>query len=158
MAQFHSTEDRAHGVERTGITSASENPANQIPGRRHHFYLPLANVLKKPRRSLLFWGGESSLLCCCFFKMSSVMEKDIEAGNSSLDSQHDAEVNTPEAEKNPASAMKADVEDESEYISGIRLYLIILGLCMAVLLIGLVRCCRWANLVLKLTLFRITLF
>jgi len=39
-------------------------------------------------------------------------------------------------------AAPAEAEDESEYITGFRLYLIILGLCMAVLLIGLVRCCR----------------
>jgi hypothetical protein len=75
--------------------------------------------------------------------MSSVTEKDIEAGNSSLDnSQHDAEIDTPEVEEKAASAAQAEAEDESEYIAGIRLYLIILGLCMAVLLIGLVRCCR----------------
>jgi hypothetical protein len=72
--------------------------------------------------------------------MSSVMEKDIEVGNSSLDnSQRDAEIDTPEVEEKPASA---EAEDESEYITGFRLYLIILGLCMAVLLIGLVSCCR----------------
>jgi hypothetical protein len=72
--------------------------------------------------------------------MSSVMEKDIEVGNSSLDnSQRDAEIDTPEVEEKAASA---EAEDESEYITGFRLYLIILGLCMAVLLIGLVRCCR----------------
>jgi hypothetical protein len=79
--------------------------------------------------------------------MSSVMEKDIEVGNSSLDnSQHDAEIDTPEVEEKAASTIQAEAEDESEYITGIRLYLIILGLCMAVLLIGLVRCCRQGGL------------
>ena len=74
--------------------------------------------------------------------MSSVLEKDIEVGNSSLDnSQHDGEIVTPEAEEKPTPRTEAEVEDESEYITGIRLYLIILGLCMAVLLIGLVHCC-----------------
>lgn len=72
--------------------------------------------------------------------MSSVTEKDIEAGSSSVDnSQHDVEIAAPNAEQNSAPATQEEVEDESEYISGIRLYLIILGLCMAVLLIGLVR-------------------
>jgi hypothetical protein len=70
------------------------------------------------------------------------MEKDIEAGNSSLDNcQHDGEITTAKAEEKPTSAIETVVEDESEYITGIRLYLIILGLCMAVLLIGLVNCC-----------------
>ena len=68
------------------------------------------------------------------------MEKDVEVGNSSLDnSQRDAEIDTPEVEEKAASG---EAEDESEYITGFRLYLIILGLCMAVLLIGLVSCCR----------------
>ena len=74
--------------------------------------------------------------------MSSVLEKDIEVGKSSLDnSQHDGEITTPEAEGDPNPATEAEVEDESEYITGIRLYLIIMGLCMAVLLIGLVCFC-----------------
>jgi hypothetical protein len=74
--------------------------------------------------------------------MSSVIEKDIEVSNSSLDNcQHDGEIVTPKAEEKPTSAIETVVEDESEYITGIRLYLIILGLCMAVLLVGLVNCC-----------------
>jgi hypothetical protein len=77
-----------------------------------------------------------------FLKMSSVMEKDIEVGNSDLDDrQHDEEIVTPKAEEKPSSAIETFAEDESEYITGIRLYLIILGLCMAVLLVGLVDCC-----------------
>jgi hypothetical protein len=70
------------------------------------------------------------------------MEKDIEVGNSDLDNcQHDEEIVTPKVEEKPSSAIETVVEDESEYITGIRLYLIILGLCMAVLLVGLVKCC-----------------
>jgi hypothetical protein len=73
--------------------------------------------------------------------MSSVMEKDIEVGSSDLDNcQHDEEIITPKAEEKPSSAIETVVEDEAEYITGIRLYLIILGLCMAVLLVGLVNC------------------
>lgn len=81
--------------------------------------------------------------------MSSVTEKDVEAGNSSAsldNSQHDGEIATPEIEGKVAPAKETEVEDESEYISGIRLYLIILGLCMAVLLIGLVCCSCWEGL------------
>ena len=74
--------------------------------------------------------------------MSSVIEKDIEVSNSSLDNcQHDGEIVTPKAEEKPTLAIETVVEDESEYITGIRLYLIILGLCMAVLLVGLVNYC-----------------
>ena len=73
--------------------------------------------------------------------MSSLIEKDIEVGSSTLDSQHDGEIITPEADPKAAAKDEAEVDDGSEYITGIRLYLIILGLCMAVLLIGLV-CCR----------------
>lgn len=74
--------------------------------------------------------------------MSSLIEKDIEAGSSTGDnSQHDAEMATIEAEEKTTPATQEQVEDESEYVSGIRLYLIILGLCMAVLLVGLVRLC-----------------
>jgi hypothetical protein len=74
------------------------------------------------------------------------MEKDIEVGKSSLENgQRDGELVTPEAEENPTLATEAIVEDDSEYITGIRLYLIILGLCMAVLLIGLVNCCGREN-------------
>jgi hypothetical protein len=75
--------------------------------------------------------------------MSSITEKDIEARSSNLNnSQHDVEIVTPEAEEKTAPATEAEVEDESEYISGIRLYLMVLGLCMAVLLIGLVSLCH----------------
>jgi hypothetical protein len=77
--------------------------------------------------------------------MSFVMEKDVETGSSSLDnSQHEPEIVTAEAEEKvvPATEAEAEVEDGSEYITGIRLYLIILGLCMAVLLIRLVSVCR----------------
>jgi len=73
--------------------------------------------------------------------MSSLTEKDIEVGSSTLDSQHDGEAVTTETEPKAAPRNEAETDDESEYITGIRLYLIILGLSMAVLLIGLV-CCR----------------
>ncbi|KAE9374685.1 MFS general substrate transporter [Stipitochalara longipes BDJ] len=69
--------------------------------------------------------------------MSSVTEKDVEVASSALDSQNDGEIGTPETESKTAPRNEAEVEDESEYITGVRLYLIILGLCMAVLLIGL---------------------
>lgn len=74
--------------------------------------------------------------------MSSLTEKDIEATSSSRDgSQHDPEIGTSEAEDKAAPATEAEVDEESEYMTGIKLYLIILGLCMAVFLIGLVRRC-----------------
>lgn len=73
--------------------------------------------------------------------MPSLTEKDIEVGSSSQeDSQHEPEIVTPEHEDKAAAYNEAVEDDDSEYITGVRLYLIILGLCMAVLLIGLVRC------------------
>lgn len=91
--------------------------------------------------------------------MSSTTEKDIEAGGSSPDnSQHDGEIVTPDVEEKAAPATQAEVEDESEYITGVRLYLIILGLCMAVLLIGLVCYNPWEGSEDQLTSLRTTLF
>jgi hypothetical protein len=71
--------------------------------------------------------------------MSSLTDKDVEVGSSSRDeSQHEPEIVTSEREDKPSPDSEAGADDESEYITGIKLYLIILGLCMAVLLIGLV--------------------
>ena len=89
--------------------------------------------------------------------MSSLTEKDVEVGSSTSDSQHDGKVLAAEMDPKSAPANEAEVEDESEYISGVRLYLIILGLCMAVLLIGLVCCCR-THCSTKLTSSRTILF
>jgi flavin-binding protein dodecin len=81
--------------------------------------------------------------------MSSLTEKDIEATGSSQDgSQHDPDIGISEAEDKVAPTIKAEVDEESEYITGIKLYLIILGLCMAVFLIGLV--CRCLHEVLRI--------
>jgi hypothetical protein len=41
-------------------------------------------------------------------------------------------------EKVPEPTTREEIEDESEYLSGIRLGLIVLGLCLCVLLVGLV--------------------
>jgi hypothetical protein len=71
----------------------------------------------------------------------SLAEKDIEATSSRDGSQHDPEIGTSEADDKTAPATETEVDEESEYVTGIKLYLIILGLCMAVFLIGLVRCC-----------------
>ena len=71
--------------------------------------------------------------------MSSITEKDIEAGSSSRDeSQHDGGIVTPEVEDKAAPTTEVEGDGESEYVTGMRLYLIMLGLCMAVLLVGLV--------------------
>jgi hypothetical protein len=89
--------------------------------------------------------------------MSPLAEKDVEVGSGTSDSQHDGKFVNAEAEPKDAPGNEAEVEDESEYISGVRLYLIILGLCMAVLLIGLV-CCLRAHCITKLISSRTTLF
>jgi hypothetical protein len=50
----------------------------------------------------------------------------------------DESILDPEKAPPPEPTTGEEVEDESEYLSGIRLGLIVLGLCLCVLLVGLV--------------------
>jgi hypothetical protein len=51
----------------------------------------------------------------------------------------DESILDPEKAAPPEPTTGEEAEDESEYLSGIRLGLIVLGLCLCVLLVGLVR-------------------
>jgi hypothetical protein len=64
-------------------------------------------------------------------------EKEIEAKVSSNNSLSDPEKNATKGEEQ----VDGD-EDTTEYLSGLRLGLIILGLCLAVLLVGFVSVCQ----------------
>jgi hypothetical protein len=50
----------------------------------------------------------------------------------------DESILDPEKAAPPVATTGYEAEDESEYLSGIRLGLIVLGLCLCVLLVGLV--------------------
>jgi hypothetical protein len=50
----------------------------------------------------------------------------------------DESIFDPEKVAPPEPTTGEEIEDESEYLSGIRLGLIVLGLCLCVLLVGLV--------------------
>jgi hypothetical protein len=50
----------------------------------------------------------------------------------------DESILDPEKAATPEPTTGEEIEDESEYLSGIRLGLIVLGLCLCVLLVGLV--------------------
>ena len=108
---------------------------------RAHNHNHISNVAHLFKRHILCYAFQFSL---AITKMSSLAEKDVEAGSSTSDSQHNGKAVTAKIEPKVELENEAEAEDESEYISGVRLYLIILGLCMAVLLIGLV-CCLQAH-------------
>jgi len=64
----------------------------------------------------------------------SFVEKSMETGNTTDSTSIDQEKNAPI----PAPVTDLDAEDESQYMHGIKLALVLLGLCLAVFLVGLV--------------------
>jgi hypothetical protein len=63
----------------------------------------------------------------------AAFEKSVEAGNTTDTTSIDQEKNVPST---PPVAV-VDEEDETQYMHGIKLALVLLGLCLAVFLVGL---------------------
>jgi predicted cobalt transporter CbtA len=74
-------------------------------------------------------------MLCLLLDTMSAAEKEIEAVSSNDHSLSDPEKN---AEAKQAQQQGEENEDTTEHLSGVRLGLIVLGLCLAVLLVGLV--------------------